>query len=166
MNVPDAIAHLVPSLFDSDEKPLYAQAATTAPDGAPNVRTVHVRYLQSADALCFACHVESPKWRELQSNSRIAACWFHPKRQIQLRWHANATLITDRDHPAVQTSWEQTHEWIQKEYEDGSFFGVVVLAITSWDFYEIDLTDPSKSRRRVWILDGKNWREESRQTLK
>ena len=166
MIVPNAIADLVPSIFDSEENPLYAQAATSGSDGAPNVRTVHYRYLKSRDAICFACHVESPKWKELEFNPRVANCWFHPKKQVQLRWNAKATLLTDQNDPAVQASWERTHNWIKDEYGNDPVFGVVVLDIDFWDLYEIDLQDPTNSRRRVWIRDGKTWREEPRQTLK
>ncbi len=166
MNIPEAIAHLVPSIFDNEENPLYAQAATADRDGAPNVRTVHYRYLKDSDTLCFACHVESPKWKELVENPQLSGCWFHPKKQIQLRWKAKAALITDKSDPAVQTSWNRTHSWIQAEYGDGPVFGVVVLDIDYWDFYEIDLEDPSKSRRRAWIRDNDSWREEPRTTLK
>ncbi len=166
MNVPEAIRTMVPALFTSKENPLYAQAATSGRDGIPNVRTVHYRYLESKDALSFACHIESPKWRELKANPRVAGCWFHPKKQIQLRWNAKVSLITDPADPAVAASWDGTHDWIQNEYGDRTVFGVVVLDINAWDFYEIDLENPSNNRRRAWVRDGRAWREEARQTLK
>jgi general stress protein 26 len=174
VTVPGPIADLVPSIFDSEGNPLYAQAATAGADGAPNVRTVHYRYVPDLETIAFACHTESPKWRELVENPRVCGCWFHPKRQIQLRWNAAAELVTDTESPEVERSWDRTHEWIRKEYwkddaraiENVSpHFGVVVLRVDLWDLYEIDLEDPSKSRRRLWRLEGGAWHEEAKSTL-
>ncbi|OIO09375.1 MAG: hypothetical protein AUJ52_06570 [Elusimicrobia bacterium CG1_02_63_36] len=174
MTVPGPIADLVPSIFESEERPLYAQAATASADGVPSVRTVHYRYIPDVETIAFACHTGSPKWKELRDNPLVAGCWFHPKKQVQLRWSANAELVTDSAAPEVALSWRGTHDWILQEYwkddarsiENVSpHFGVVVLRVFLWDFYEIDLDDPSKSRRRVWKLDGGSWHEEVKGVL-
>lgn len=174
MTVPGPIADLVPSLFESEERPLYGQAATAGAGGAPNVRTVHYRYIPDLETIAFACHTESPKWRELRENPRVAGCWFHPKRGVQLRWSADAELVTDASEPAVSFSWRGTHDWILQEYwkDDARsiegvspHFGVVVLRVFLWDLYEIDAEDPSRNRRRVWRLDGGSWHEEAKSAL-
>jgi len=173
MNVPGALSEWIPSLLDDEAVPFYAQAASVDEEGSPDVRTVHLRYLHSTASIGFACHKDSPKWRHLSAEPRIKCCWFHPRKQIQLRFGGRISVATDPK--AVEESWTRTHDWIKAEYwerdrskitEIHPSFGVFTLEVQLWDLYRIDLDDPLKSTRSLFHLrtDG-SWDEEPRGTL-
>jgi hypothetical protein len=174
MHVPEELTAWVPTRFDDEAKPFFAQAATVSADGEPDVRTVHYRYIAELDSLAFACHVESPKWQQLKAQPRLAACYFTPRGQIQLRWRAQVRLITDPQSPALNMMWKSTEPWIREEYWQGAgpaehlcpAFGLVVLDIDFWDVYHIDLADPKQCRRSSYSLDGDVWKSTSKRPLK
>lgn len=165
MDAPAALADTVPARFDDDERPLYGQAATVRPDGLPAVRTVHFRYIRALDRLGFACHTGSPKWADLAGRPRAACCLFNPKRQVQLRWEAEVTLLADASSAAATELWDRTAPWLRAEYGARERFGVAVLEVSLWDRYEVDAADPAKNSRTVYRLEGGVWVEERRGAL-
>lgn len=174
MHVPEELTAWVPARFNNEEKPFFAQAATVDAEGEPDVRTVHYRYIEELDSLGFACHIDSPKWRQLMTQPSLAGCYFTPREQIQLRWRAKVRLITDSGSAARHAIWQSTEEWIREEYWQGAgnseqlcpAFGLVVLEIDTWDVYHIDLDDPKLSRRSSYSLDGKIWQATPKRPLK
>lgn len=165
MNVPEELAAWVPGLFDDPTRALYAQAATLGSDGAPDVRTVHVRYVKAWDALAFASHTGSPKWSQLKADPRLKLCFFHPRLGLQLRFEGRATLVTDAKDPGVAGLWTATEPWLRKEYA-GVCFGVVRIDVRLWDAYRVDPAHPEKNERTVYSFDGKAWSSEARSALR
>lgn len=173
MNVPEELSVWVPSLFDDPTRPLYASAATLGPGGAPDVRTVHVRYVKPWDALAFACHTGSPKWSQLTADSRLKLCFFHPRLGLQLRFEARAALVSGAAEPGVAGLWAATEAWLRKEYGAKGrtppvpdAFGAVRLDVAAWDAYRVDPAHPEKNERTLFSRDGRSWRTEPRAALR
>lgn len=173
MNAPEELAAWVPALFDDPTRPLYAQAATVAEGGAPDVRTVHVRYVRDWDALAFASHTGSPKWAQLGRDPRLKLCFFHPRLGLQLRFEARAALVADTSDPGVRALWAATEPWLRKEYGAKGrapavppAFGAVRLDVSSWDAYRVDPAHPEKNERAAHRLEGGTWRSEPRTALR
>lgn len=173
MNVPEELSAWVPGLFDDPTRPLYASAATTGPDGAPDVRTVQVRYAKAWDALAFACHTASPKWSQLKADPRLKLCFFHPRLGLQLRWDARASLMDAAGEPGLAELWAGTDPWLRKEYgakgrSPGvpAAFGAARLAVLSWDAYRVDPAHPEKNERVRYTPDGPGWRSEALSALR
>lgn len=173
MDAPAELAAWVPSLFDDPTRPLYAQAATVAPDGAPDVRTVHLRYARGLDALVFACHTGSPKWAQLKADPRLKLAFFHPKLGLQLRLAAAARLVDAPGDAARAGLWAATDEWLRAEYwgrptglgAPPPAFGLVVLEPSQWDAYRVDPARPANNERTVFLRAGGAWRAEPRKAL-
>lgn len=173
MNVPEELAAWVPALFDDPTRPLYAQAATVAAGGAPDVRTVHVRFVKAWDALAFASHTGSPKWSQLAADPRLKLCFFHPRLGLQLRFEATASLVSDPSDPGISALWAATEPWLRKEYGAKgrapavpAAYGAARLEISFWDAYRVDPAHPEKNERTVHRLSGGAWRSEPRTALR
>ncbi|TPW19555.1 MAG: hypothetical protein FD126_2570 [Elusimicrobia bacterium] len=173
MTVPEELAAWVPALFDDPTRPLYAQAATVAAGGAPDVRTVHVRYVKAWDALAFAAHTSSPKWAQLKADPRLKLCFFHPRLGLQLRFEAKASLVSGAADPGVAALWSATEPWLRKEYGAKGRapavpgeFGAARLAVSLWDAYRVDPAHPEKNERAVHRLESGAWVPEPRTALR
>lgn len=173
MNVPEGLSAWVPGLFDDPTRPLYAQAATVGAGGAPDVRTVHVRYAGPWDALAFASHTASPKWAQLKADPRLKLAFFHPRLGLQLRFEAKAVLVDDASDSGIAALWSATDPWLRKEYGAKgraagvpTGFGAVRLDVSLWDAYRVDVAHPEKNERAVHRFDGKSWTSETRSALK
>ncbi|TBR18071.1 pyridoxamine 5'-phosphate oxidase family protein [bacterium] len=168
MDVPEELSAWVPGLFDDPTRPLYAQAATVGPGGAPDVRTVHVRYVKAWDALAFAAHTGSPKWAQLKADPRLKLAFFHPRLGLQLRFAGTADLAAD---PAgLAELWAATDPWLRKEYgakgrTAPADFGAVRLAVSAWDAYRVDPAHPEKNERALYRRESGAWRAERRSAL-
>lgn len=164
MDVPEELSAWAPGLFDDPTRALYAQAATVGAGGAPDVRTVHVRYVKPWDALAFASHTSSPKWSQLTADPRLKLCFFHPRLGLQLRFEARASLVTDGKDAGVAALWTATEPWLRKEYA-GKGYGVVRLDVGLWDAYRIDAAHPEKNERTVYRRAKGGWDAERRTAL-
>ena len=173
MNVPEALSAWVPGLFDDPARPLYASAATLSAGGAPDVRTVHVRYAKAWDALAFTAHTASPKWSQLKADPRLKLCFFHPRLGLQLRWEAVARLAEDSADPGVAALWAATDPWLRTEYGARgraaavpAGFGAVRLEVSLWDAYRVDPARPEEYERAVYRRKAAAWRAEPRSALR
>lgn len=164
MDAPEALRAWVPALFDEPARPFYAQAATLGPDGTPEVRTVHVRFVKAWDALGFVAHRASPKWAQLTRDPRLALCGYLPRLGLQLRLKARAALHRPGE-PGADELWAGTVDWLKAEFKTRDNFGAVRLEALAWDAYRADPAHPENNERTVWTPDGGSWKAATRGAL-
>ncbi len=160
-------------IFTNADQPVYAQVASVDDHGLPQLRTVHLRYWQQLDCLCFNSNTKAPKWRQLQRDSHIAGCYYDGQRDLQLRWEANVDLIdnetSNTDHTALlDHMWRITRAAVRtvywKDHQPQQFdiqqrcptFATVMFRPHCWDILEVS-EDYLNSCRTLFIRSDKAW---------
>lgn len=151
---------LVRKELSAAERPIYAQIATVSENGEPRARTVHLRYLDSYHSPGFVCHIDSPKWHELQHKPVLAGCWFDPEKRYQMRWRGFVECIAPdqasvKQFTLLDNLWSQIRPDVRLSYwldelgveatqlerarghfdERSPHFGCVICRPTVWDCY-------------------------------
>ncbi len=83
----------------------------TTLDHFPEVRTVVQRKAETDFRITFFTDARSPKVQHILKNPRVSALFYHPKKKLQLRLNAEAT---------VQTSGEPYRSFRQEVEQSGS----------------------------------------------
>jgi pyridoxamine 5'-phosphate oxidase len=92
---------------------------TLATSGAqfPQVRTVVLRQLSSTMEFLVYTDVRTAKVRDLLETPRVSLLFYHPKKQVQIRVKALATLHVAN--ALAQEQWKRVSEKRQSEYKSG-----------------------------------------------
>ncbi|MEY3648561.1 MAG: hypothetical protein RLZ13_1446 [Bacteroidota bacterium] len=92
---------------------------TLATAGAqfPQVRTVVLRQLTSTMEFLVYTDVRTAKVRDLLETPRVSLLFYHPKKQVQVRVKAIATLHVED--ALAQEHWKRVSEHRQSEYKSG-----------------------------------------------
>jgi general stress protein 26 len=92
---------------------------TLATSGAqfPQVRTVVLRQLSSTMEFLVYTDVRTAKVRDLLETPRVSLLFYHPKKQVQVRVKAIATLHVED--ALAQEHWKRVPEKRQSEYKSG-----------------------------------------------
>ena len=166
--------------FTDERHPAYGQIATVDLKGKPQVRTVHLRYLDDFDAFAFSTSVQSPKWSQLREKPFLSGCYFDTGRQIQFRWESPVELIEGEEKKnsrLIEKMWGlvrihiRTAYWLeakqiprQKWYQvaldllrPAPNFGVVLLRPRRWDILEVSPEDIRKAKRTFFSLTKQQW---------
>ena len=92
---------------------------TLATSGAqfPQVRTVVLRQLSPAMEFVVYTDVRTAKVQDLLTTPRVSLLFYHPKKQVQVRIKAIATLHVED--AIAQEQWKRVSEKRQSEYKSG-----------------------------------------------
>ena len=92
---------------------------TLATSGAqfPQVRTVVLRHMSPAMEFLVYTDVRTAKVRDLLETPRVSLLFYHPKKQVQVRVKAIATLHVED--ALAQEHWKRVPEKRQSEYKSG-----------------------------------------------
>ena len=92
---------------------------TLATSGAqfPQVRTVVLRQLSPAMEFLVYTDVRTAKVQDLLETPRVSLLFYHPKKQVQIRVKALATLHVAN--ALAQEQWKRVSEKRQSEYKSG-----------------------------------------------
>lgn len=175
---PDGIASRIQEFLTDEAHPAFGQVATVDAEGRPQVRTVHWRYVPERDTFGFSAHVDSPKWRQLQSNTTCSGCYFDAHRLVQWRWTGRveciaASLVSADERTLLHRMWLLMRPDVRAAYwaDYGKAnadpntqcpnCGTILCFPTLWDVHELDITDYRKGRRTLYRLDSDQWLSQS-----
>ena len=179
---PDKISALIVAILRNENSPVFGQVATVDEGGNPQIRTVHLRYLENENTLGFNTHIQSPKWTQLERSKRISGVYFDHVSLCQFRWTGFVELVGSghlNNPDLTNEMWSITPHDVQKAYWS-SFqpqttsipfhlpcptFGTVVCRPSLWDIYKMGYSNYADHERSIFrLLDGQ-WIEEGASTL-
>jgi len=150
--------------------PIFAQVATVGEGGEPQVRTVHVRYLEKFDCLGINTNKGTNKWKALLKKPLLAGCYFDVAANRQIRWEGDVQLI-EEDDIFLNQMWALVEKGVRKVYwmKEGlpehdlsvrcPTFGTILCFPKVWDIYQIDAGDSSRSTRTLY-RESNGWKPE------
>lgn len=86
----------------------------TLKNGEPKQRTVVLRKTLADLSLVFYTDKRTEKIKELQSNAKFSALFYHPKKLLQIRVEGKAELIKDADE--IAKYWHTVQQASRKDY--------------------------------------------------
>lgn len=155
MTPPDEIKDLLSRLFV--ERAAYGQFSTVDKDGHPSTRTVHLHLSLDQNQIRVVTNTQSEKYLHVQQNPKVSGCYWSKEDRIQIRFQADASLITSAhtDQLALlDEMWAGTREEVRTAYllDDNSIplyrehvdvdvekrsahFGMIACSVTRWDVF-------------------------------
>ena len=150
-----------------EARPIFAQVATVGERGEPQVRTVHVRYLEKFDCLGINTNKGTNKWKALLKKPLLAGCYFDVAANRQIRW--------EEDDVFLDQMWSLVDEGVRRAYwiKEGlpkqditvrcPTFGTILCFPRVWDIYQIE-SDSSRSSRTIY-RQSNEWKPERETSL-
>ena len=89
--------------------------ATTEVDHVPAQRTVVLRKVLSQKQLLIYTDYRSPKLQEIKQQNQVSLLFYHPKKQLQIRFQAKATIHHQDTMCLVE--WKKLSDHSKKDYQ-------------------------------------------------
>ena len=179
--LPNSVLDKIITAFGNASQPAYGQVATVSAQGHPQVRTVHLHYLENMKSMAFGAHTRSSKWIELEGNKAFSGSYYSAYQLVQIRFQGEASLCPESSaNDAVRkVLWSRMREEVRLAYwmdqEGVSFetqdlstlkfplenptrtFGVVLCEPELWNVYELSPQHYVRGRCMVFKKAQGGW---------
>ena len=148
--------------------------ATTEVDNVPAQRTVVLRKVLSKNKLLIYTDYRSPKLQEIKQQNQISLLFYHPERQIQVRFQAIAKIHHQDTMCLVE--WNKLSDYNKKDYQtdlppgsdilnseeelshnpefDSNFFSIISIEPFKVDVLQLNSVE---HKRMVGQLENGEW---------
>ena len=95
----------------------YFQIATVSAGGNPSNRTVVFRgFAEDSNGILISTDARSSKMADLKNNYIASLCWYFESTREQFRLVCDVGIISDTDHPIVESQWKDHSEASRKMF--------------------------------------------------
>lgn len=168
-HLPKLIDDCIKTIFNFPDKKICAQVATQSGD-TPTIRTMKLVDVTDKGELIFLSNIDTQKWRDLNTNPKVAVAIFDQILGVQLVSRGEATLDTTSSNEAkVHHYWKIVRPSVKKLFYEKSQliqelippvnFGVITILPQYWEILSINQKDYDLSTRFCFTRRSEGWQK-------